>query len=221
MPEDVLYQKLAQGVTDLGLTVEVSQKEKLIRFIGLIEKWNKTHNLTAIESLDEMVVKHLLDSLSLLPHLDNNELLDVGAGAGLPSIPLAIANSDLNCTALDASYKRTVFMRTVARELGLSNLTIVHSKVEAFQSNPFPAICSRAFSSLKDFVLSTEHLLQENGCWLAMKGQEPEAEIDDLPLNACIVNELALHVPGLDAQRRLIVLQKVADTYETGDTGSV
>lgn len=192
----------------LGISLDQQQLEKLISYLSLIYKWNKTHNLTAITSLDEMVVKHLLDSLSLLPYIDQTSLLDVGAGAGLPSIPIAIANNQVLCTALDSSHKRTVFMRTAARELELENLEVVHSKAQDFKGRKFPLICSRAFSSLKNFVTGTEHLLESGGCWLAMKGQEPGQERDDLPASVNVVREIALTVPGLQAQRRLVILKK-------------
>lgn len=206
MREEYLIKKLREGASLLDINLDASQLAKLIAYIHLIQKWNRTHNLTAIDSIEEMVIKHLLDSLSILPFINETVLLDVGSGAGLPSIPLAIANPDLNCTALDASHKRIVFMRTVARELALDNLEVVHSRVENFKAKAFPLICSRAFSSLKQFVQSTQHLLQSDGCWMAMKGAVTDVEREELPPTIRIEKEVLLTVPGVQAERRLLFL---------------
>jgi len=210
LPDESLLQQLREGVSGLQICLDDGQLGTLIAYVQLLKKWNRTHNLTSIDSLEEMLVKHLLDSLSTLPYISESAMLDVGSGAGLPSIPLAIARPGLNCTALDASHKRTVFMRTAARELALDNVEVVYSRVEKFQAKPFPLICSRAFSSLKQFVQSTGHLLQGDGSWIAMKGAIKELEREELPASIRVVKEVPLSVPGLQAERRVLFLKNTA-----------
>ncbi len=204
-----LAAQLKAGIEQQGLSLSERQLQQLLDFIGQIRRWNRTHNLTAITDPAQMVSKHLLDSLSLLPYIDSDELLDVGSGAGLPAIPLAIARPGLHCTAIDASYKRVVFIRQAAAALGLTNLEAVHARVEDYSDRRFQRICSRAFSSLADFVQSSAHLLAEGGQWLAMKGVDPEHEKAGLPAGVEISAEYVLEVPGLAAQRRLVILRPV------------
>ncbi len=211
--EASLYQKLEDGLQDMGLQIDSVQKEKLIAYLLLIDKWNKIHNLTAIRDPLEMVTLHLLDSLSVLAHvqaLAPANLLDVGAGAGLPSIPLAICLPELQVSAIDSVAKKTTFMRQVKGELGLSNFQVEPGRVEMFKKPiKFDVIISRAFSEMGLFVKLTNHLLAEGGQWLAMKGLMPAREFEhtDFKLaNVCVRKIEVLRVFGLNAERHLVFL---------------
>ena len=198
---------LASGIAEMHLEVSIEAQQKLLAYLSLLQKWNKVYNLTAVRDPLEMVTLHLLDSLSVLPYINANNLLDVGSGGGLPGIVLAICKPTLQVTTIDTVQKKAIFMRQVKGELGLSNLTVVHARVESYKpTEKFDAIISRAFSELALFIKLTQHLLSENGKWLAMKGQLPQQEIKDLGLK---INQIIpLKVAGLDAERHLIVLDK-------------
>lgn len=209
----MLQNKLETGLLDMGLQINKEKQAKLIAYLLLIDKWNKVHNLTAIRDPLEMVTLHLLDSLSVLPHvqaLAPKFLLDVGAGAGLPSIPLAICLPELQVTAIDSVAKKTSFMRQVKGELALSNFQVEVGRVEALKKvNKFDVIISRAFSEIGLFVKLTKHLLVENGQWLAMKGVVPTHEFEhpDFKSAGMQVNRIeVLNVAGLDAERHLVFL---------------
>jgi 16S rRNA (guanine527-N7)-methyltransferase len=199
---------LANGIAEMGLAVSRETQEKLLAYLALLQKWNKVYNLTAVRDPVEMVTLHLLDSLSVLPYIKVKNLLDVGSGGGLPGIVLAICMPLLQVTTIDTVQKKAIFMRQVKGELGLDNLQVVHGRVESYQpAEKFEEIISRAFSDLALFVNLTKHLLAENGQWLAMKGQEPQEELQglDVRLNKII----PLKVAGLDAERHLVVLEKL------------
>jgi 16S rRNA (guanine527-N7)-methyltransferase len=197
---------LASGVAQMGLDVSRETQEKLLAYMALLQKWNKVYNLTAVREPSEMVTLHLLDSLSVLPYVEAENLLDVGSGAGLPGIVLAIVKPELQVTTIDTVQKKAIFMRQVKGELGLENLDVVHARVERYQkTKKFDVIISRAFSELTLFIKLTKHLLAENGAWFAMKGQVPHAELDSLDVkNKRIV---PLGVAGLEAERHLVVLK--------------
>lgn len=197
---------LAHGIAGMGLSVSVDAQEKLLTYIGLLHKWNKVYNLTAVRDPLEMVTLHLLDSLSVLPHINNKNLLDVGSGGGLPGIVLAICKPELQVTTIDTVQKKVIFMRQVKGELGLDNLSAVHARVENFQpSEPFGLVISRAFSEIALFILLTKHLIAENGHWLAMKGVMPSGELDNLSVQP--ENIIPLKVAGLNAERHLVVFK--------------
>jgi 16S rRNA (guanine527-N7)-methyltransferase len=197
---------LAAGVAEMGLDVSHETQEKLLQYLNVLHKWNKVYNLTAVRDLQTMVTLHVLDSLSVLPYIQGKNLLDVGSGGGLPGIVLAICKPELQVTTIDTVQKKAIFMRQVKGELGLSNLTVVHNRVENYQpAEKFEAIISRAFSEMALFVKLTQHLLAENGRWLAMKGQVPHAELNKLDLKAQHI--IPLKVAGLQAERHLIVLE--------------
>jgi 16S rRNA (guanine527-N7)-methyltransferase len=203
---------LASGIAEMGLGVSVEAQQKLLQYLSLLHKWNKVYNLTAVRDPLEMVTLHLLDSLSVLPHIKSNNLLDVGSGGGLPGIVLAICLPNLQVTTIDTVQKKAIFMRQVKGELGLSNLTVVHARVETYQpAEKFEAIISRAFSDIALFIKLTQHLLSENGEWLAMKGQVPHEELKDLQkdLKVKLKKIVPLTVAGLDAERHLLVLEKL------------
>jgi 16S rRNA (guanine527-N7)-methyltransferase len=201
--------RLTQGLGALGLALPQATQQKLLDYLVLLQKWNKVHNLTAVRDPDDMVTLHLLDSLAILPHLHGTRLLDVGSGAGLPGIPLALARPDLQVTLLDSSHKKSVFQRQAKAELGITNLEVVCARVEDYlPEQKFDTVISRAFSDLGEFVRLTSHLCAENGVWLAMKGVYPYDELAQLKDGTPQV--LPLQVPGLDAQRHLVFLKKAA-----------
>lgn len=205
-----LQTKLALGLADMGLVINEAEQAKLIDYVLLIDKWNKVHNLTAIRDPLEMVTLHLLDSLSVLKDvqtLSPKTLLDVGAGAGLPSIPLAICLPDLQVTAIDAVQKKASFMRQVKGELGLVNFQVKAGRVEALaKETKFDLIISRAFSEISLFIDLTKHLLADGGKWFAMKGVVPYQEFEKTLMQPTEIK--VLKVAGLDAERHLIVLQQ-------------
>ncbi len=201
-----LAQTLSAGLGELRVVLPESSQERLIRYLELIEKWNKIHNLTAIRGLEQMLTQHLLDSLAVLPHLGSaRSLLDVGSGAGLPGIPLAIAQPELAVTLLDSSHKRQAFQLQCKAELGLDNVTAVHSRVEDYRNGSgFAVVISRAFSDLGEFVSAARHLCAPGGRLLAMKGLNPHDEIAKLPEGASVSQLTELYIPGLNARRHLI-----------------
>ena len=199
---------LADGIAEMGLIISAELQQKLLTYLALLQKWNKVYNLTAVRDPQEMVTLHLLDSLTVLPHIKAKNLLDAGSGGGLPGIVLAICLPTLQVTTIDTVQKKTIFMRQVKGELGLDNLQVIHGRVESYQpAEKFEVIISRAFSELALFVSLTKHLLAKNGQWLAMKGQRPTLELTDLDVK---VNQIIpLTLAGLQAERHLIVLENI------------
>jgi len=212
-----LRAKLEAGLQEMGLQITAEQQQKLLDYVALIYKWNQVHNLTAVREPLDMVTLHILDSLSVVhyvkaPYIDCKRLLDVGAGAGLPSIPLAICLPELQVTAIDAVQKKVSFMRQAKAQLGLTNFSVIHGRIEE-QEVPskdmpemFDVITSRAFSEIGLFVKLTKHLLADDGRWLAMKGTIPQHEFDKSGLQPTEIK--VLKVAGLDAERHLIVLKQ-------------
>ena len=197
---------LAAGLADLGLNVPDSAQQKLLAFRDLLLKWNKTYNLTALRDPAQAISHHLLDSLAILPQLDVGNLLDVGSGGGLPGIPLAIARPELQVCMVDTVQKKTTFLQQAVIELGLKNVTVNHARVEEMQGQ-YAQITSRAFAELGLFVSLTRHLLAPNGRWLAMKGIRPDGELKALPADIMVEAIIPLTVPGLGAERHLIILK--------------
>lgn len=203
-----LRAELDAGLMQLGVYMGASHIEGLLAYLDLLAKWNRVYNLTAITDPKRMLSHHLLDSLAVLPHLDAERLLDVGSGAGLPGIPLALARPDLRVTLLEASQKKAAFLQQAAIELKLSNVEVEHARAEDYRPRtPFPRIVARAFSELADFLRLTAHLLAEGGRWLAMKGAYPQAEIERLQ-GARLIKAVRLEVPGLNAERHLLILER-------------
>lgn len=201
-------QRLDAHIAALGLALDAETRARLLAYVGLILKWNKVYNLTAIRDEAQAIDLHIADSLTLLPHVKVDRLADIGAGAGLPGIVLAICQPALQVHLVDTVDKKCVFMRQAAGSLGLKNVTVHHARVEKLDLPPFPAISSRAFAELADFVNWTGHLLADGGHWLAMKGVYPSDEIARLPAGVRVAESIPLTVPGLDAERHLIILQK-------------
>lgn len=201
-----LQAKLQQGLQQAGIDLPEQVQQKLLDYLALLQKWNKVHNLTAVRDPEEMVTLHLLDSLSVLPHIKAKRLLDVGSGAGLPGIPLALCLPDLQVTVMDSSHKKASFMRQAKAELGIANLEVVCGRVENYRPEQlFDIVISRAFSDLAEFVTLTRHLCAPGAEWLAMKGVYPYDELAQLKIQPAQV--IPLMVPGLQAQRHLVFLK--------------
>lgn len=202
-----LEEHVKRGLTSLKIESTQGAVDKLVRYLGLLLKWNKVYNLTAIREPGRMVSHHILDSAAILPRLPLNNALDVGTGPGLPGIPLAILRPACNVTLLDVIQKKTAFLRQAVSELDLRNADVVCERVESWNTDRrFPLITSRAFSELADFVCATEHLLEQGGRFAAMKGVYPQDEIDRLPPRFRVESVTELHVPGIDAQRHLVMI---------------
>lgn len=197
---------LASGLAELGLDLPDTTQQQLLAFRDLLLKWNKTYNLTALRDPDQAISHHLLDSLAILPHVGDGPLLDVGSGGGLPGIPLAIARPQLSVRMVDTVQKKATFLQQAAIQLGLKNVAVNHARVEEL-TGQYAQISSRAFAELKLFVELTRHLLAPGGCWLAMKGVRPDDEIAALPADIVVDRIVPLSVPGLDAERHLIILK--------------
>lgn len=218
--------RLQEGLAGLGLDLSAATRASLLAYVALLKKWNSTYNLTAIRDEGDMVTQHLLDSLSILPMLQESAFAgprsgisgrqspgkhwaDVGSGAGLPGIPLAIVRPDLDMTLIEAVEKKSAFQRQAKIELGLSNIAVHCGRVEDMPGGSFDAVISRAFADLTDFIKLAGQLLAQNGRLYAMKGAVPEDEMSRLPSGWAVKECARLSVPGLDAQRHLIVLERV------------
>ena len=206
-----LRERICEGAAAQSLSLTDTQADLLTRYVELLAKWNKAYNLTAVRDPVEMVSRHILDSLSIVPFVEGEKLMDVGAGPGLPSIPLAIMYPEKSFTAVDSNGKKTRFMVQAKTELGLTNVHVTNERCESFKTEtPFDVIMSRAFSSLQDMVNGTAHLLKPSGKFLAMKGIHPEQELKDLfeeRSDVSLQESHALDVPGCEAQRHLVILQ--------------
>jgi 16S rRNA (guanine527-N7)-methyltransferase len=200
---------LAPGLKTLGLTLPAGGEAALLRYVELLERWNQAYNLTAVRDPAEMVSKHLLDSLAVLPFVTEGSVADVGTGAGLPGIPLAIARPELRFTLLDSNGKKTRFVTQAMGELKLANVQVVQARSEAYRpAAPFSLVLSRAFASLADFAKLAGGLAAPGGRLLAMKGSDPMEEIAALPAGFRVVAVHPLTVPGLGAERCLVEIEK-------------
>ena len=195
---------LESGLTALNLPYTPEQIEKLLAFIKLIAKWNKAYNLTAVRNNEDMARLHILDSLAILPYIEGKRVIDIGTGAGLPGIPLAIFLPEVEFVLLDSNAKKTRFVQQVILELKLKNVSVIHSRAEDYQPElGFDIVTTRAFSSLPDMVKMTAHLLNPNGVILAMKGQIPEAELAAIKTTATLI---PISVPEVEAERCLVLI---------------
>lgn len=204
-------QELTEGAQQLNVVLSEQQQQQLLQYLGLLIKWNKAYNLTAVRNPDEMVSRHLLDSLSVVQYVEQygNDWLDVGSGGGMPGVPLAIIFPDRKFTLLDSNGKKTRFLTQVKLELKLDNLEVIHKRAEAFTpEHAFSGIISRAFSSLADFSNWTRHLGDLKTYWLAMKGVQPDDELQALPEDFRLDSCQVLKVPGCQGQRHLLILQR-------------
>ena len=204
-----LAQPIEQGLLAMGVDLPHQSRGRLAAHLELIEKWNQVHNLTAVRDTAQMVVLHLLDSLTLLPHLgDAKTLIDVGSGPGFPGIPLAIARPELSITLLDSSHKKCAFLEQARVELGLENITVACERVQQYHPEQlFDAVVSRAFAELSDFVVQSQHLAAPGGRLLAMKGVYPFEEIARVPATHRVAQVVELAVPSLEAKRHLVFME--------------
>ena len=199
---------LDAGIDALGLVLGGPRRARLEQYLLLLEKWNRVYNLTAIRDRARMITHHLLDSLAVLPYVSGPRVLDVGSGAGLPGIPLAVANPELEVTLLDSNHKKVAFMRQAIGELGLRNAAVVADRVESWPTEArFDTIVSRAFAELGEFVTPCARLLAPGGVFVAMKGVHPHEEIERLPAGFRVERVIRLEVPGLDAERHLVIVR--------------
>lgn len=199
---------LAAGIAALEVEVPAAAQRRMLDYLGLVAKWNKTYNLTAVREPARMLTHHLLDSLAVLPHLRGPRILDVGTGPGLPGIPLALARPDWRFTLLDSNHKKTTFLRQAAIELKLDNVEVVCERVESWAAaQPFNTVVSRAFSELSEFVARAGRLCAKDGVVIAMKGVYPHDELAQLPQNFRLRGVVPLKVPGLGAERHAALLQ--------------
>ena len=204
-----LLTELSESLSHLSFEVTESQCEKLIDFVMMMHKWNKAYNLTSVRDPQQMLVRHIFDSIVIAPHLDKQHYIDVGTGPGLPGIPLAIIHPDKNFVLLDSLGKRVRFMKQAAFELGLKNIEPVQSRVEAYSSSiRLDGVLSRAFASLKDMLHWCQHLVDSEGEFLALKGQFPTNEVEQLPEGFVLTESIVLSVPNLDGERHLLKIRK-------------
>lgn len=205
-----MLQRLNGLLMQAGIVITDTQKTQLVQLVELLHKWNKAYNLTSVRDPDTMLVKHILDSLVVSPHLHGERFIDVGTGPGLPGLPLAIINPDKQFVLLDSLGKRINFIRQVIQELGLTNVTPVKSRVEEYQPDVgFDCVLSRAFASLEDMLSWCHHLPSEQGSFLALKGQYPEQELAQLPANIRLVACHELRVPELEGERHLLEFKHI------------
>lgn len=201
---------LTSGMDTLKLEYSDDQLDQLLAYLGMLEHWNKAYNLTAVRDPMEMIKLHLLDSLAISSLLYGDRFIDVGTGAGLPGIPLAILNPDKHFTLLDSNGKKTRFLFQVKIELGLANIKEVNERVEKYSpAHKYQAVLSRAFSSLTDMVINCQHLLADNGWFLAMKGRLEQSELSAIPKGYKVVGEYPIEVPEVDGQRHLIKIKRI------------
>ncbi|WP_205619502.1 16S rRNA (guanine(527)-N(7))-methyltransferase RsmG [Ferrimonas senticii] len=204
----MLAQRLSGLINRTDLNITELQQQQLVQLVELLDKWNKAYNLTSVRNPDEMLVRHIMDSIVVGPYLKGERFIDVGTGPGLPGLPLAICNPDKQFVLLDSLGKRIRFIRTVIHKLGLTNVIAVESRVEAFQPEQgFDGVISRAFASLHDMLSWCHHLPAAHGNFYALKGQLDEQELGQIPDGFTITERHILDVPELDAQRHLVLVR--------------
>jgi 16S rRNA (guanine527-N7)-methyltransferase len=212
--KQALEASLRQGVSALGITLDQEQQQQLLAYLDLLAKWNKVYNLTSIREPAQMMTHHLLDSLAAVPAFSEaKNVLDVGAGGGLPGMILAIwagkARPQMRVSMIDTVHKKTAFLTQVKAELGLGNVSVHTARVEQLQvAQKFDVITSRAFAELADFINWSAHLLTDDGQFIALKGVRPDQEIARLPAGWEVTETRSLAVPGLDAERHLIFIKR-------------
>lgn len=203
-----LRQRLVAGVAALRIELPEAAIERLLAYVQMLARWNATYNLSAVRDIDEMVTRHLLDSLAALPYLHGDSLVDLGSGGGLPGIPFAIAAPGRAVTLVDSNGKKTRFLRAAVRELKLDNVRVLESRVEAVEGT-YHCVTARAFASLADMLGWGARLLAPDGIWLALKGRFPDEELAGIPAGFEVDRIEPLHVPGLDAERHVVVIKRV------------
>jgi 16S rRNA (guanine527-N7)-methyltransferase len=207
MLQNELLEMLHQGLIEMGHPLDHRTESQLIRYISLIVQWNRVYNLTSIRDSDTMITRHLLDSLSILPYIEGNTILDVGTGAGLPGIPLAIAMPNCQFVLLDSNQKKIKFLQQICYQMRLRNVRIMHKRVEEYHTDPlFDSVISRAFNTLRDFVNLSQHLVKPGGQFLAMKGVYPLTELQEVTAPFKLIEVYPLKIPKLDAERHVVCL---------------
>ena len=197
--------QLRRGLDAMGLALDSDCQERLLAYLTLLARWNRRYNLTAIREPEAMVTRHLLDSLSLIPFLREGSMIDVGSGAGLPGVPIALAQPGRSVTLLDSNGKKTRFLDHLKLTLEMPQLTVVKARCEDYRpARPFDLLTSRAFAALGDMIAGCQHLLAPDGEYLAMKGTHPQEEIDDLPSSVRLIAVEPVEVPGLDEARCIV-----------------
>lgn len=205
-----LLQQLQKMLAQTDLEITELQQNQLVQLVELLNKWNKAYNLTSVRDPNQMLVKHIMDSIVVSPYLQGQRLIDVGTGPGLPGLPLAILNPDKKFVLLDSLGKRLRFIRQAVLALGLKNVEFVQSRVEEYQpEEKFDVVLSRAFASLQDMLFWCKHLPNENGHFLALKGQLPEQEIAELDNQFEFIESISLHVPNLEGERCLVKVKRI------------
>ncbi|MFC3122041.1 16S rRNA (guanine(527)-N(7))-methyltransferase RsmG [Agaribacter flavus] len=205
-----LREQLDVLINRTALTVTEEQRNKLVRFVGLLDKWNKTYNLSSVRKPSDMLVKHIMDSIVVAPYVEGKYVADIGTGPGLPGIPLAIMLPEKEFTLLDSLGKRIRFIKQVLHELDISNVTPIQSRVETFQASPlFECILSRAFASMSDMLNWCEHLVSDNGYFLALKGQLHPAELSQIDARFFVEKTTSLDIPSLEGERHLVKIKKL------------
>jgi 16S rRNA (guanine527-N7)-methyltransferase len=204
---ELLRQRLDAGLSALGIALDETAIARLLDYVDLLERWNAAYNLTAVRDPAEMVTRHLVDSLAILPHVAGATLADLGSGAGLPGIPLAIAAPVRETLLVDSNGKKARFLREAVRRLELKHVRVAESRVEDV-AGTFDCITARAFASLGDMLGWGGHLLAPGGVWLAMKGRVPDDELDAMPADFRVEKIVSLNVPGLDAERHLVIVRR-------------
>jgi 16S rRNA (guanine527-N7)-methyltransferase len=208
-----LYAQLCAGASELGVALSVEASERLLDYLDLLTRWNGVYNLTAVRVPAEMVTRHLLDSLAIAPHVHGETLIDLGTGAGLPGIPLAILDEDRAVTLVDSNGKKTRFLREAVRTLGLRNVRIEQVRVEDARGQ-FDCVVARAFASIAELLASGGHLIAPGGVCLAMKGLLKVEEVTALPAGFKVTDVVALNVPGLSAARHVVVIRAIVPDRE-------
>ncbi|RWR03392.1 16S rRNA methyltransferase [[Pantoea] beijingensis] len=205
-----LINTLSRLLASADISLSDQQKQQLVGYVEMLNKWNKAYNLTSVRDPEQMLTRHILDSIVVNPHLQGERFIDVGTGPGLPGIPLAIVRPDAHFTLLDSLGKRIRFLRQVQHELKLENIEPVQSRVEAFSAEPpFDGVISRAFASLNDMVSWCHHLPAKNGAFYALKGVLPDEEIAALPADYSVDKILRLTVPQLEGERHLVIIKAI------------
>lgn len=207
-----LARVLAAGIDEMGLAIDAAQQDKLMAYLQLMHKWNGVYNLTSLRDPMQMVTHHLLDSLAAVPAFASaRNVLDVGAGGGLPGIVLAIARPDMKVAMIDTVHKKTAFLTQVKAELGLGNVTVYTMKVQDLEvKDKFDVITSRAFADLSDFVNWSGHLLEQGGRFIALKGTAPSEERERVPQEWKVSDLQPLQVPRLGAERHLVLIERTS-----------
>jgi 16S rRNA (guanine527-N7)-methyltransferase len=201
-------EQLGQGLAQLGLELEPAAVERLVGYVSLLAKWNRIYNLTAIREPGKVVTHHLLDSLAVLPYVNADTIADIGSGAGLPGIPLAVAKPNSRVVLVESNHKKCAFLRQAMTELHLPNVEVVTERAEKWRPpSTFDVVISRAFADLAAYAETASHLCRPGGFLLAMKGLYPDEELQQLPVDMQLQGVERIDVPGLRAARHLVIMR--------------